>query len=144
MAALGDQLRVERERRGVSLDALSSQTKVNPRYLEALERGAFHELPGGVFRRGIFRSYVGSLGLIEGDWLGRFEESLAENARSRGESSVANDEAWTTFAINVKRSRVERKQSHAVRWLGVFGLSLLLVAALWLVWHFELQSLTVR
>ena len=141
MAAFGDDLRGERERRGVSLEGLSAQTKVNPRYLEALESGNFHELPGGVFRRGIFRSYVAALGLEEGDWLSRFETSVAENSRIRGESNLSGEEAWYKFASNVKRNRTSQRRNAAGRWAGVVALLLLLGLALYALWILELRGL---
>jgi cytoskeletal protein RodZ len=141
MAGFGDDLRLERERRGVSLDGLSAQTKVNPRYLEALEQGNFHELPGGVFRRGIFRSYLAALGLEESEWLPRFETSVAENSRMRGESNLSGEEAWYQFASNVKRNRIQQRRSALGRWAGVGAMLLLLGVALYALWILELRGL---
>jgi cytoskeletal protein RodZ len=140
MEAFGNELRRERERRGLSLTGLSERTKVNPRYFEALERGDFHELPGGVFRRGIFRSYVGTLGLTEDEWLPRFESSIAEHARSRGEQVLSGDEAWSTFALNVKRNRIRQNRSQSLRWLGVALLSVALAASAWTLWILEIRG----
>ncbi len=141
MGVFGDQLRVERENRGFSLAALSAQTKVNSRHLEALEAGHFHELPGGVFRRGILRAYLNALGLEESDWLPRFEASVAENARKRGLQAEPEEDAWVTFASNVKKNRGGNRRSTTGRWLGVLMLALLLAMAGWALWHFELHKL---
>lgn len=141
MAAFGDELRIERERRGMSLDGLSAQTKVNSRYLEALECGNFHELPGGLFRRKIFRSYVAALGLEERDWLPRFDSSVAENSRSRGEDGLLAEDAWFQFASNVKRNRIQQRHSALGRWTGVGALLLLLGLALYALWILELRGL---
>ena len=64
-----DELRWEREQRKVSIEAICEQTKVSPRHLRALEAGDYSELPGGVFRKGIVRSYLAALGLEESAWL---------------------------------------------------------------------------
>ena len=61
-----DELRWEREQRKVSIEAICEQTKVSPRHLRALEAGEYSELPGGVFRKGIVRSYLAALGLGQG------------------------------------------------------------------------------
>src|SRR5580698_1389742 len=74
LAAFGEELRREREERGVAVEAICNATKVPMRHIRALEAGAFRELPGGVFRRGFVRSYLGVLGLEEGPWLKRFDE----------------------------------------------------------------------
>jgi len=137
MTGFGEELRLQRERRGVSLSALCAETKVNARYFEALERGDFHELPGGVFRRGIVRSYVHALGLEEEEVLPRFEQSLAEHARRRGEQPVPKEEEWVAFAMNVRKSRRRQRPRTGLRWLGVAVLALALLAAAWAVWRFE-------
>jgi cytoskeleton protein RodZ len=144
MAAFGDELRLERERRGISLDRLSAETKVNPRYLSALEQGAFHELPGGVFRKGILRSYVGCLGLDEPEWVARFDQSLRDDAESRGDVSPSNEEAWLKFATNVKRNRGTARPSTGWRWLGVAGLLICLGCAFWALWIYDLEKVIGR
>ena len=53
-----DELRWERERRQVSIEKISDETKVSSRHLQALEAGEYGALPGGVFRKGIVRSYL--------------------------------------------------------------------------------------
>jgi hypothetical protein len=82
VAAFGEQLRHERESRGLAIEAIYNATKVPIRYIRALEAGSFRELPGGVFRRGFVRSYLGVLGLEESSWMQRFEESCRESGVS--------------------------------------------------------------
>ena len=53
-----DELRWEREQRKVSIEAICEETKISARHLLALEAGEYSELPGGVFRKGILRSYL--------------------------------------------------------------------------------------
>jgi cytoskeletal protein RodZ len=64
----GDQLKREREMRGVSLEEVSKATRISTRFLEALEKEQWDQLPGGVFRRGFIRSVARFLGL-DGDAL---------------------------------------------------------------------------
>jgi cytoskeletal protein RodZ len=49
MPAFGENLRREREMRGVSLEEISSATKISLRFLEAIEREDFSKLPPGGF-----------------------------------------------------------------------------------------------
>lgn len=65
MPAFGENLRREREMRGVSLEEISSATKISMRFLEAIEREDFSKLPGGIFSRSFIRSYARYLGLDE-------------------------------------------------------------------------------
>ena len=65
MPAFGENLRREREMRGVSLEEISSATKISMRFLDAIEREDFSKLPGGIFSRSFIRSYARYLGLDE-------------------------------------------------------------------------------
>ncbi len=65
MASFGENLRREREMRGVSLEEIAAATRISLRFLESLESEAFDRLPGGVFNRGFVRSYARFLGLDE-------------------------------------------------------------------------------
>jgi cytoskeletal protein RodZ len=59
----GEKFRKERERRGLTLDDVSSVTKINSRMLKAIETEHFDQLPGGVFNKGFVRAYAKHLGL---------------------------------------------------------------------------------
>ena len=62
-APLGEQLLAARERKGVDLYRAERDTKIRARYLAALERGDFSELPGTVYTKGFLRNYALYLGL---------------------------------------------------------------------------------
>src|SRR3990172_5131868 len=63
MASFGDNLRRERELRGVSLREIADATKISVRFLQALETDRIDVLPGGLFRRTFVRQYAKHLGL---------------------------------------------------------------------------------
>ncbi|HEX6139036.1 MAG TPA: RodZ domain-containing protein [Candidatus Limnocylindria bacterium] len=60
---LGEVLRTAREARGVDLARVERDTKIRARYLSALERGEYRELPGPVYTKGFLRNYGAYLGL---------------------------------------------------------------------------------
>jgi transcriptional regulator with XRE-family HTH domain len=60
--SFGAELRRERELRGIPLREIAEATKVNLRFLEALERDDFSGLPGGLFTRGFIRAYAHHIG----------------------------------------------------------------------------------
>jgi transcriptional regulator with XRE-family HTH domain/nitrogen fixation protein FixH len=60
---LGDVLREAREAKGVDLLRVERDTKIRERYLSALERGQYRELPGSVYTKGFLRNYGAYLGL---------------------------------------------------------------------------------
>jgi cytoskeletal protein RodZ len=61
--SFGEELKRERELREITLREVSESTKISLRYLEALERNAFENLPGGVFNRGFVRAYSQFIGI---------------------------------------------------------------------------------
>jgi cytoskeletal protein RodZ len=61
----GEHLKREREMRGVSLEEVSAATRINTRFLEAIENEKWEELPGGAFNRGFIRAIARFLGLDE-------------------------------------------------------------------------------
>ena len=63
MSTFGEDLKRERELRKIPLREISESTKINLRYLEALERNDFEHLPGGVFARGFVRAYAQYIGI---------------------------------------------------------------------------------
>jgi len=63
MSEFGEELRQEREARGIALQSIIDATKISSRHLQALETNHFDYLPGGVFNRGIVRSYARVVGL---------------------------------------------------------------------------------
>jgi cytoskeletal protein RodZ len=60
---LGEVLRAARESRGVDLARVERDTKIRARYLSALERGEYRDLPGAVYTKGFLRNYAHYLGL---------------------------------------------------------------------------------
>ena len=135
MERFGDELRVERERKQVTLETICAITKVSIRHLEALESGKYGELPGGVFRKGIVRSYLGAVGLDEGTWLQRFETTLRESG-----SVASNNDDWVEFAENVRRNRSTISHATRARWMGVAVMVTMLVVLGWGLWRFVLHG----
>ena len=70
---LGPYLRAERERRELTLRAISESTKVSLPLLEGLESDDISRWPGGIFRRAFVRSYAEAVGLDPDDVFKRFE-----------------------------------------------------------------------
>jgi cytoskeleton protein RodZ len=129
-----DELRWERERRQVSIEKICEETKVSSRHLHALEAGEYGSLPGGVFRKGIVRSYLGALGLDEVSWIERFEASLRESG------AAGTEDDWTEFAENVRRNRIGAESGTGLRWMGVAMMVASLMVLGWGVWKFALHG----
>lgn len=63
MASFGENLRRERELRGIDLREIAEATKISVRFLQALEQDRLDVLPGGLFPRAFVRQYAKHLGL---------------------------------------------------------------------------------
>jgi cytoskeletal protein RodZ len=126
MGSFGEDLRTERIARGVALEDITAVTKISQRHLIALEQERFRLLPGGILNKGIVRGYAGALGLDERDWTERFL-----NAYRASGQAIDDEQGWTTFATNVGKARLQRREAMElrVRWVGALVL-LLAVAAL--------------
>jgi cytoskeletal protein RodZ len=70
--SLPERLYAARERKGVDLYRAERDTKIRARYLAALERGDYRELPGAVYTKGFLRNYALYLGLDPDDILGQW------------------------------------------------------------------------
>lgn len=135
MERFGNELRMERERRQITLETICAITKVSVRHLEALEEDKYTDLPGGVFRKGIVRSYLSAVGLEENDWLERFDATL------RASGTAAEEADWVEFAENVRRNRAGRAVSQLdARWIGVAVMIAALVVLSWGVWKYVLHG----
>jgi transcriptional regulator with XRE-family HTH domain len=62
-ADFGPRLRQERERRKISLQSISANTKVGIALFEGLERDDLSRWPNGIFRRSFIRAYATAIGL---------------------------------------------------------------------------------
>lgn len=132
MGQFGEELRRERETRGVTLETISQKTKVITRYLSALENDNFSALPGGILGKGIVRGYVRTVGLDENVWIERF---LAATQKT---DPAPDQDHWMEFVQNVGRARPQRHGSRdaRMRWAGIAVLLLLLVGFGWFVWQY--------
>jgi cytoskeleton protein RodZ len=133
MGEFGKELRSERVSRGIELEEISDSTKISSRYLAALEEDQFEQLPGGVFNKGIVRSYARVVGLDEEFWVGRYMDAYQQSGQLK-----TDDADWIAFAENVSKSRQTEgeKPDQRLRWAGVAALLLLLVGLGWFVWRY--------
>ena len=72
LASFGEELRREREIRGISLKEIADATKISKRFLDAIERNDHKTLPAPVFTRGFVREYARYLGLNSDEMVNRY------------------------------------------------------------------------
>lgn len=75
---LGEKLRALRRTRAVSLPMLEETTRIQKKYLEALERGRYDELPEPMYTRNFLRAYARALGADEDYFLELYAEEVGQ------------------------------------------------------------------
>ncbi len=81
--SLGEFLRQERERRGITIEQVASATKISVRLLHSIEGDHFADLPAKPFIRGFVTSYARFIGLDPKEILTRFGRFIDEKALDR-------------------------------------------------------------
>ena len=86
MARLGELLRAQREKKGITLDQAAADTRIREKFLKALEDADYQSLPGAVYTQGFLRNYAGYLDLDQDDLVVMFHQErgtmAADTARS--------------------------------------------------------------
>jgi transcriptional regulator with XRE-family HTH domain len=77
-AIFGQRLRLERERRRITLASIAANTKISLHLLEGLERGQLSRWPSGIFRRSFIRAYAEAIGLDADDLTREFLERFPD------------------------------------------------------------------
>ena len=127
LATFGEELRREREIRGISLKEISDATKISKRFLEAIENNDHRTLPAPVFTRGFVREYARYLGLNAEEMVTRYNYAAAGDDRIEQSShlqSLVRPESPEP-AKGIPRTRIDRN----VVFLVVIVAALLLVTA---------------
>ena len=79
MPSFGAKLKLEREKRAITLEQISTSTKIGTRMLQALEEEDFDRLPGGIFNKGFVRAYARHVGLDEDQAISDYLEASGQN-----------------------------------------------------------------
>ncbi len=116
--SFGSWLRSQREVRQVELQTITQSSKINIRYLEALEQDRFDLLPASIFVKGFLREYARIVGLDPDEVLNFYLAASAQDDLEGGIENLAKRSPTRSFGQTV-------------------AIVLVLVAiALFLVWRF--------
>jgi cytoskeletal protein RodZ len=66
-----------RRNRGISLEQIAEMTKISKRSLEAIERGEFRKLPGGIYNTSYIRQYARAIDYDESAILAEYARQMA-------------------------------------------------------------------
>ncbi len=77
---LGGFLARKRKERGISLRQISTETRIGFPFLESIDRGEFHKMPGVPYARGFVRAYAACIGLDPDAMAYRFNVEIGRKA----------------------------------------------------------------
>ncbi|KUJ90347.1 MAG: hypothetical protein XD37_1433 [Thermoanaerobacter thermocopriae] len=78
MKELGEFLKSERIKMGLTLEEIQEITKIRIRYLKAIEDGDFSVMPALVYAKGFVKSYAEALGLDGNELVKKYEYLFQE------------------------------------------------------------------
>lgn len=113
---VGAYLREERNRLGITLEEISDHTKINLRFLDALERGDRSILPAEAFVRGFIRAYATHVGVDPEEAIQRLNQSTAAEKAREG-----------ALAAELRRAQPAKVSSKRLVW--IVSLTVIVVVA---------------
>lgn len=141
MPTVGEILRSEREKKGLTIKDIEKATSIRALYLNAIEEDNYGIVPGEVYLKGFIRNYATYLGLDSQDIMKVYKQSrtpvIPESAPAPAEKNnlaKAADKA-DSFAKPEEKST---GRSGAVKWIGTGVVIAVLLGGGW--WWAEGQS----
>ncbi|MCH8269050.1 MAG: helix-turn-helix domain-containing protein [Acidobacteria bacterium] len=90
MSSAGENLKNEREARGISLREISEHTKISVRFFKAIEEGKMELLPGGIFNKSFVRHYAAYIGLDEQQTVAEYFEEVRREQEAANPQVIAS------------------------------------------------------
>src|ERR1051325_8991264 len=80
-----------RRNRGISLEQIAQSTKISVRCLDAIERGDFRKLPGGIYNTSYIKQYARAIDYDETAILAFYQREMNGTASSSGREKGSLD-----------------------------------------------------
>ncbi|AOM83125.1 helix-turn-helix domain-containing protein [Salisediminibacterium beveridgei] len=131
MSELGVRLQNARIEKGLTLDELQKKTKIQKRYLEAIEQGDFSKMPGDFYARAFVKSYCEVVGL-SADQV--FQEHADELPKAKKESSDLPPR------VERPKTRPIKRNSKFATWLPTVVVLIFLIGIVSTLWFMNLDE----
>ncbi|HLR66203.1 helix-turn-helix domain-containing protein [Virgibacillus alimentarius] len=125
---IGTKLKEAREEKGLSLESLQETTKIQKRYLEAIEKGDLHILPGKFYARAFIKEYANAVGLNPSE--------LLEEHKSEVPSTEENEIEYTRLQRSNREKRRGRSNLFNFSFIPTLIVVLLVIAIVFAAWVF--------
>lgn len=120
---VGEQLKAERERQGLTLSDMAAKTRVPMRHLDAIEKSDFGSLPGTTYTLGFARSFARALDM----------DAAKTSADLRAELAQGGHEGYQVPTQNYEPADPSRVPSRTLAWTA--ALIGVLVVAAYFIWR---------
>lgn len=119
MNELGEFLKNERLKKGISLDELQEITKIRTKYLKAIEDGDLNVIPALIYAKGFVKSYAEALGLDGNELLQKYSYLFQENDNE--EIAITAQKVETKKELDIDYSNIFKKLNKAVISIIIIG-----------------------
>ena len=127
---IGQKLHDARVAKGYTLDDLQKNTKIQKRYLIAIEDNDFDALPGEFYVRAFVKQYADSVGLDGTELLSQFETKLPDTEDPEYVDRVNSDNPETRSA----QRKVEERNDKLRRYIPIISVSVVVLVILIAIW----------
>jgi cytoskeleton protein RodZ len=124
----GEELAQTRLEKGISLIDISAETRVNLKFLEAIERGQFQILPQ-TYVRAFLREYALSINLDPNDVLQRYNSIQQESHSRKSDDNLPQHSSYEQKA-STRDFKIQLVKLSSLQWNIVLGIVLLVIVAL--------------
>ncbi|MCI1857946.1 MAG: helix-turn-helix domain-containing protein [Sporolactobacillus sp.] len=129
LSELGQTLKTAREKKGLTLDDLEEETKIQKRYLQAIENGDYDKLPGHFYSRAFIKSYAEAVGLDFSQLASQFASEMPEVHREAPDIRTMppdGSEQLRTTRLHGKKSTADSHRN----WSSVINAAIIVVVVL--------------
>ena len=127
---IGQELQDARLERGLSLDDIQQTTKIQKRYLAAIENGQFDQLPGTFYERAFIRQYATAVGLDVAEFVQTHDLENKSVEPDLSAARIDSDNVTRTGMHHIEESAVEKTRQMLPK-LIIGAAVVIIIAVIW-------------
>ena len=132
-SAIGQELQQARLDRGLSLDDIQQSTKIQKRYLAAIESGQFDQLPGAFYERAFVRQYATAVGIDAFAFMQKYENEDAETPQPDLSAARVDADNVTRAGVHQNEETVADKTRSMMPKIIIGVVIVAIIAIIWAV-----------
>ena len=132
-SAIGQELQQARLDKGLSLDDIQQSTKIQKRYLAAIESGQFDQLPGAFYERAFVRQYATAVGIDAVDFMQKYENEDAETPQPDLSAARVDADNVTRAGMHQNEETVADKTRSMMPKIIIGVVIVAIIAIIWAV-----------